>query len=108
MKIDDAYAVEWAYVPHFYTEFYVYQYATSLAAAYRLMEMVLAGGAAEREAYLGILRAGGSRAPYGLLREAGIDMADAEVYRAVIRRCNRLMDRIEKLLAENPGLAPAG
>lgn len=108
VKIDDAYAVEWAYVPHFYTEFYVYQYATSLAAAYRLMETVLAGGAAERETYLGILRAGGSRAPYGLLREAGIDLADAEVYRAVIRRCNRLMDRIEALLAEHPELARAG
>ena len=108
VKIDDAYAVEWAYVPHFYTEFYVYQYATSLAAAYRLMETVLDGGAAEREAYLGILRAGGSRAPYGLLREAGIDLADAAVYRAVIRRCNRLMDRVEALLAEHPELARAG
>lgn len=108
VKIDDTYVVEWAYVPHFYTEFYVYQYATSLAAAYRLMETVLDGGAAEREAYLAILRAGGSRAPYGLLREAGIDMADAEVYRAVIRRCNRLMDRIEVLLAEHPELAHAG
>lgn len=107
MQIDDAYAVEWAYVPHFYTEFYVYQYATSLAAAYRLMERVLDGGEAEREAYLGILRAGGSKAPYAVLKEAGVDMADAEVYRAVIRRCNLLMDRIEALLAEYPELQRA-
>ena len=107
VKIDDAYAVEWAYVPHFYTEFYVYQYATSLAAAYRLMETVLDGGPAERDAYLALLRAGGSAAPYPLLRKAGIDMADAEVYRAVIRRCNRLMDRIEVLLAAHPELAQA-
>lgn len=107
LKVDDAYAVEWAYVPHFYTEFYVYQYATSLAAAYRLMEQVLDGGEAERAAYLGILEAGGSRPPYQVLLDAGIDMADAEVYRAVIRRCDRLMDRAEALLAEHPELARA-
>jgi oligoendopeptidase F len=107
MTVDDAYAVEWAYVPHFYTEFYVYQYATSLAAAYDLMEKVQNGGAAEREAYLAILKAGGSEHPYPLLMRAGIDMAQPEVYRAVIRRCNALMDRIEKLLAEHPDLEPA-
>jgi oligoendopeptidase F len=107
MSVDAAYAVEWAYVPHFYTEFYVYQYATSLAAAYALMEKVQNGGAAEREAYLSILKAGGSEHPYPLLKRAGIDMAQPEVYRAVIRRCNALMDRIETLLAEHPDLEPA-
>lgn len=107
MTVDDAYAVEWAYVPHFYNEFYVYQYATSLAAAYDLMEKVQNGGEAEREAYLAILKAGGSEHPYPLLMRAGIDMAQPEVYRAVIRRCNALMDRIEKLLAEHPDLEPA-
>lgn len=104
--VDDAYAVEWAYVPHFYTEFYVYQYATSLAAAYDLMEKVLAGGPAERDAYLAILKAGGSDYPYRILKRAGIDMAQPEVYRAVIRRCNALMDRIDAVLAEHPELAP--
>lgn len=107
MSVDAAYAVEWAYVPHFYTEFYVYQYATSLAAAYALMEKVQNGGAAEREAYLSILKAGGSEHPYALLQRAGIDMAQPEVYRAVIRRCNALMDRIETLLTEHPDILPA-
>jgi oligoendopeptidase F len=104
VAVDDAYAIEWAYVPHFYTEFYVYQYATSLAAAYRLMEMVLDGGAAQRDAYLDLLRAGGSAPPYRILRAAGVDLADPEVYRVVIRRCNRLMDRIEALLTAHPEL----
>ncbi len=107
MTVDAAYAVEWAYVPHFYTEFYVYQYATSLAAAYALMEKVQSSGAAEREAYLSILKAGGSEHPYPLLLRAGIDMAQPEVYRAVIRRCNALMDRIETLLAAHPDILPA-
>ena len=106
LQVDEVYAVEWAYVPHFYNEFYVYQYATSLAAAYRLMEQVLAGGDTARSTYLDILEAGGSKPPFQILQEAGVDMADAEVYRAVIRRCNQLMDRAEELLDQHPEFAP--
>ncbi len=106
MIIDEAYTVEWAYVPHFYRNFYVYQYATSLAAAYHLTEKILAGGDHERSAYLSILRAGGSDYPYDILKRAGVDMATPAVYQAVIRRANRLMDEIEDILARRQPASP--
>lgn len=98
MTIDDAYTIEWAYIPHFYRNFYVYQYATSISAAYYLMEKVLSGGIKERQQYLSILEAGGSDYPYDILKRAGADMASPEIYEAVIRRCNELMDKIEIIL----------
>ena len=97
MSIDDIYTVEWAYIPHFYRNFYVYQYATSISAAYYLVEKILNGDADERQQYLSILKAGGSDYPYDILKRAGVDMASPEVYLAVIRRCNQIMDEIEAL-----------
>ena len=97
ISIDDTYTAEWAYIPHFYRNFYVYQYATSISAAYYLTEKILNGGAAEREQYLSILKAGGSDYPYDILKRAGVDMASPEVYLAVIRRFNHIMDEIEAL-----------
>ncbi|MBQ0719069.1 MAG: oligoendopeptidase F [Gammaproteobacteria bacterium] len=97
MTIDQKYTVEWAYIPHFYRNFYVYQYATSISAAYYLMEKVQSGGAEERDNYLSILRAGGSDYPYDILKKAGVDMASPEVYAAVIRRFEQVMDEIEAL-----------
>ena len=73
--IDDAYTVEWAYIPHFYYGFYVYKYATSIAAASLFVEDVLAGKDGARERYLGMLEAGGSQYPYELLKNAGVDLA---------------------------------
>ncbi|MBV1930973.1 MAG: oligoendopeptidase F [Porticoccaceae bacterium] len=101
MKIDDTYTVEWAYIPHFYRNFYVYQYATSISAAYYLMDKVLSGGPKERQQYLSILEAGGSDYPYDILKTAGADMASPEIYEAVIKRCNQLMDEIESILKSN-------
>lgn len=98
MQIDDAYTVEWAYIPHFYRNFYVYQYATSISAAYYLMDKVLNGSQKERQQYLSILEAGGSDYPYDILKRAGADMASPEIYEAVIKRCNQLMDEIELIL----------
>ncbi|MBL4783249.1 MAG: oligoendopeptidase F [Porticoccaceae bacterium] len=97
MHIDQKYTVEWAYIPHFYRNFYVYQYATSISAAYYLMEKVQQGGKKERDNYLSILRAGGSDYPYEILKKAGVDMASPEVYAAVIRRFEQIMDEIETL-----------
>ncbi len=97
MNIDQKYTVEWAYIPHFYRNFYVYQYATSISAAYYLMEKVQNGSEKERDNYLSILRAGGSDYPYDILKKAGVDMASPEVYAAVIRRFEQVMDEIEGL-----------
>ena len=101
MTIDDTYTIEWAYIPHFYRNFYVYQYATSISAAYYLMDKVLSGGAKEQQQYLSILEAGGSDYPYDILKRAGADMASPAIYEAVIRRCNELMDEIEIILKKS-------
>ena len=71
-------AAEWSRIPHFYNAFYVYQYATSLAAALALVDRILAGGRAERDAYLNLLRGGCSKDPISLLRDAGVDMSTSE------------------------------
>jgi len=106
LKIDDAYAAEWAYVPHFYYDFYVYQYATSVAGAAWFAERLMAeDGEAARDRFIEVLRAGGSAYPYEILKTAGLDMAEPEPYRAAVRRMDDIMDRIEALLDETP--APA-
>jgi oligoendopeptidase F len=99
VRIDDAFTVEWAYVPHFYYDFYVYQYATSLAASTQLVREVLGAKPGARERYLGLLQAGGSRYPYELLKEAGVDLATPEPYRALEAQMNWAMDEIERIVA---------
>lgn len=99
LTIDDAYTVEWAYIPHFYYDFYVFQYATSITGAAWFAEKFLAGEVQVRDNFLKVLSAGGSDYPHNiLLNEAGLDMTQAEAYEPVIRRMNSLMDRIEAIL----------
>lgn len=97
MKIDPAYCIEWAYVPHFYYNFYLYQYATSMAGAAYLTDDILRQGGVARERFLTLLRAGGSGYPYELYQKAGLDMATGTAYRALAARMNRLLDEIEEL-----------
>ena len=99
LTIDDAYTVEWAYIPHFYYDFYVFQYATSVSGAAWFAEQFLAGEEDVRDAFIRVLSAGGSDYPHDiLLNEAGLDMTQAESYAPVLRRMTSLMDRIEALL----------
>jgi len=100
VKIDELYANEWMFVPHFYYNMYVYQYATSLTAGTALYEKIVQDGASGVENYKNLLRAGGSDYPYELLRQAGVDMATPGPYQAVVRRMNAIMDEMESLLAE--------
>ena len=97
MKIDPAYCVEWTYVPHFYMDFYVYQYATSMAGAAYMTDAILKEGAPARERFLAMLRAGNSDYAYELYKRAGVDMATPAPYRALVARMNRIMDEIEAL-----------
>ena len=90
MKIDDLYGIEWAYIPHFYNRFYVFQYATSIAAGSMFSDEILAGKAGATERYLNILRAGGSTYPYELVKNAGVDLASPAPYQAVFKRMNRI------------------
>lgn len=97
MKIDPAYCVEWAFIPHFYYNFYVYQYATSMAGAAEFTEAMRREGRPAAERFLTMLRAGGSDYPYEIYRRAGIDLATPAPYQALIARMNRIMDDIEAL-----------
>lgn len=100
MEIDPLYAIEWAYIPHFYRTFYVFQYATSVSGAVYFSQSVLNGGAPERERYLDALRAGGSDYPTEILKHAGLDMTGPAPYRALIAEFGRVMDEAEGLLRQ--------
>jgi oligoendopeptidase F len=97
MKIDPHYCIEWASVPHFYYDFYVWQYATSMAGAAELTDAILKQGVPARTRFLDMLRAGGSDYPYELYKKVGIDMATPAPYQALVARMNRLLDEIEAL-----------
>ena len=98
LTIDPTFHIEWAYIPHFYRNFYVYQYATSITAGAAFAEKILAGDTQARDAYLNMLRAGGSDDPHALLVAAGVDMTTAAPYEAVFRKLNSVMDQIEAIL----------
>lgn len=97
VKVDDLYGVEWAYIPHFYNDFYVFQYATSISAATYFADGVVKGDTAMRDRYFEMLKAGGSADPYEIVKKAGLDMATPTPYRALIARMNRLLDELEAL-----------
>ncbi|MEX2496702.1 MAG: oligoendopeptidase F [Woeseia sp.] len=101
--IDDLYTNEWMFVPHFYYNMYVFQYATSQTAGTALYEKIKTEGAAGVENYKNLLRAGGSDYPYNLLSAAGVDLAKPEPYRAVVRQMEAVMDEMERLLREREG-----
>jgi oligoendopeptidase F len=96
--VDDYVAHEWSYIPHFYSDFYVFQYATSFTAAEALAAKVIAGDAEATKRYLTFLGAGGSKYPIDLLQEAGVDMTSDEPLSFTMRTMNRIMDEIEKML----------
>ncbi|MDH5631623.1 MAG: oligoendopeptidase F [Gammaproteobacteria bacterium] len=98
VHIDDLYTVEWAYIPHFYMNFYVYQYATSISASSLIADDIMAGKPGVLDRYMTLLKAGGSDYPYELLKTAGVDLASPEPYRALIKRMNDIMDQIEAIL----------
>lgn len=89
---------EWSRIPHFHYDFYVYQYATGIAAAISLADRVCAGGEKERNDYLSFLSAGGSKPPIDTLRMAGVDMTDPAPVHAVLDRMATLIDQYESLL----------
>ena len=89
---------EYLRIPHFYYNFYVFQYATGLSAAYALADRVRDGGQAELDAYLGFLRAGGSKYPIDILRDAGVDMTTPQPVEAALRHFGRRVDELEALI----------
>jgi len=100
--VDDYIQYEWSFIPHFYRNFYVYQYATSFTASAALSEKVLAGDPAATKRYLTFLSSGGSRYPIELLKDAGVDMTTDEPLNLTLQKMNRVMDEMEKLIAKMP------
>ncbi len=98
--VDDYVAHEWSFIPHFYRNFYVFQYATSFTAAEALAEKVLAGDAAATGRFLKFLGSGGSKYPIDLLKDAGVDMTTDEPLELTIAKMNRVMDEVEALSLE--------
>lgn len=96
--IDEEVDIEWARIPHFYYNFYVYQYATGISAAQALSQRVLSGGEKERSDYLAFLSAGSSKYPIDVLKLAGVDMRTKEPVEAAMRHFSALVDELEKLL----------
>lgn len=97
--IDDLYTNEWMFIPHFYYNMYVYQYATSQTAGTALYARIVEEGETGVENYKDLLKAGGSDYPYTLLKNAGVDMATPGPYRAVAAKMNAIMDEMEAILA---------
>lgn len=97
-QVDDIYATEWAFIPHFYRAFYVYQYSTSFTASTALAEKVLNKEKGALENYIRFISSGGSDYPIELLKKAGVDMTTAEPFEKTMAKMNRVMDEIEKIL----------
>jgi oligoendopeptidase F len=98
--VDDYIANEWSYIPHFYRDFYVFQYATSFTAAEALSARVLSGDKAATERYLTFLSSGGSRYPIDLLKDAGVDMTTDQPLDLTVRKMNQVMDEMERILTQ--------
>lgn len=106
-KVDDLYGIEWAYIPHFYYNFYVYQYATSITASAQIAANIRSDAALKkpvtksRDAYIGMLSSGSSKDPLDLLKDAGVDMTTSAPFNAAIKEMNNIMDQMELLWAQN-------
>lgn len=113
-EVKEAYGAEWAYIPHFYYDFYVYQYATSVIASVKLADGIRAEAAAKprstarRDAYLKMLSAGSSRYAFDMLKEAGVDMTTPAPFAAAMRDMNGTIDAMEAILDKRGAKPPAG
>ncbi len=109
VELDDLYSVTWARIPHFYNApYYVYQYATCYASSAEIVSGLLSDDDAERsgtvEDYLKLLKSGGSDHPMQQLRDAGVDLEQPEVVRAVTRRMDELVGMLDDALQQVDGV----
>ncbi|HKJ77921.1 MAG TPA: oligoendopeptidase F [Prolixibacteraceae bacterium] len=96
--IDELYKTEWAFIPHFYYNYYVYQYATSYTASIALGEKVLNNEAGAVDNFIAFLSSGNSDYPINLLKKAGVDMTTREPFTKAMDAMDRVMDEIEEIL----------
>lgn len=98
MNVDDEEEYTWARIPHFYYNFYVYQYATGMAASEALVGLVKKEGQPAVDRYLGFLKAGKSKYSIDILKDAGVDMTQPQAVKAVIDKMTSILDEMEGLL----------
>jgi oligoendopeptidase F len=98
VHVDEEADIEWARIPHFYYNFYVYQYATGISAAHALVDKVLKGGEKARDSYLEFLSSGSSRYPIETLELAGVDMRTSQPVEAAMRHFDALVTELSELL----------
>ncbi|ELC8441319.1 oligoendopeptidase F [Clostridium perfringens] len=98
MIVDEEISIEWARIPHFYSDFYVYQYATGYAAAASFANSILTGGEEAVEKYKSFLKAGGSMYPIDTLKMAGVDMTTSKPLKDTLDRFNELLDMLEEII----------
>jgi oligoendopeptidase F len=96
--IDKSLELECFRIPHFYRAFYVYKYATGLAAAVALSRRVLEGGETELKDYLSFLSGGCSKDPLDLLQDAGVDMTCPDPVKTTLKRFGELTDELDSLI----------
>jgi len=96
--VDEDIAMEWARIPHFYTSFYVYKYATGFSAATSFSKQILEEGAPAVERYLGFLKSGGSDFPIEILKRAGVDMSTPEPIEQAMSVFEELIKQMEELV----------
>ena len=100
MASDDEIALEWARIPHFYYNYYVYQYATGYSAAIALSRRILKEGQPAVQDYLGFLSGGCSKDPVDLLKGAGVDMSTPKPIQDALGLFGALLDEMEALMAD--------
>ena len=100
MIVDKELNAEWSRIPHFYYNFYVYQYVTGFSAANALASQILNEGEPARARYVNFLKSGGSDYSIELLKKAGVDMSSPEPVRITIQRFEQRLGELEKLLAQ--------
>lgn len=104
MVSDPQIAYEWARIPHFYYNFYVYQYATGFSAAVALAQGILKEGAPAVERYRTFLRGGCTQSPVELLKVAGVDMAEPAAVQEALDVFGGIIDQLEALIGQTSGL----
>lgn len=95
VKVNKYIENEWSSIPHFYYNFYVYQYSTGIVAATALADMVLNGGKIEQNRYLNFLKSGGTKYPLDILKDAGVDLSTIKPFEVAISRFNQIVEEME-------------
>ena len=100
MVVDNRIAVEWARIPHFYYDYYVFQYATGYSAAIALSRRILAEGEPAVKDYIRFLSSGCSKSPIDLLKDAGVDMTTSQPVEQALELFDQLLDEMEALMED--------